>query len=44
MVISGLKDAVMISSSVLVTIGPFEVEDALTHHPAVKECAVVASP
>ncbi|MEJ9269384.1 acyl--CoA ligase, partial [Bacillus thuringiensis] len=25
-------------------IGPFEVEDALTKHPAVKECAVVASP
>jgi acyl-CoA synthetase (AMP-forming)/AMP-acid ligase II len=26
------------------TIGPFEVEDALTNHPAVKECAVVAKP
>lgn len=26
------------------TIGPFEVEDALTKHPAVQECAVVASP
>ena len=26
------------------TIGPFEVEDALVKHPAVKECAVVASP
>ncbi|MEJ9371722.1 AMP-binding enzyme, partial [Schinkia azotoformans] len=26
------------------TIGPFEVEDALVKHPAVKECAVVGSP
>ncbi|MBM0868219.1 acyl--CoA ligase, partial [Staphylococcus auricularis] len=26
------------------TIGPFEIEDSLTKHPSVKECAVVASP
>ncbi|MBM7133939.1 acyl--CoA ligase [Staphylococcus lugdunensis] len=38
----GRSDDIIISSGY--TIGPFEVEDALTHHPAVKECAVVASP
>ena len=38
----GRKDDIIISSGY--TIGPFEVEDALTNHPAVKECAVVASP
>lgn len=38
----GRKDDIIISSGY--TIGPFEVEDALTHHEAVKECAVVASP
>ena len=44
MAISGLKvaDDIIISSGY--TIGPFEVEDALTNHEAVKECAVVASP
>ena len=44
MVISGLKvaDDIIISSGY--TIGPFEVEDALTNHAPVKECAVVASP
>lgn len=38
----GRKDDIIISSGY--TIGPFEVEDSLTKHPAVKECAVVASP
>ncbi|WP_160723034.1 acyl-CoA synthetase [Bacillus sp. USDA818B3_A] len=38
----GRKDDVIISSGY--TIGPFEVEDALMKHKAVKECAVVASP
>ncbi|BBD88992.1 acyl-CoA synthetase MbcS [Staphylococcus caprae] len=38
----GRRDDIIISSGY--TIGPFEVEDALTNHPAVKECAVVASP
>jgi acetyl-CoA synthetase len=38
----GRADDVIISSGY--TIGPFEVEDALVKHPAVKECAVVASP
>lgn len=38
----GRGDDIIISSGY--TIGPFEVEDALTKHPAVKECAVVASP
>ncbi|KZE39804.1 acyl--CoA ligase [Bhargavaea cecembensis] len=38
----GRADDIIISSGY--TIGPFEVEDALTKHPAVKECAVVASP
>lgn len=38
----GRSDDVIISSGY--TIGPFEVEDALVKHPAVKECAVVASP
>ncbi|MEH7121531.1 AMP-binding protein [Neobacillus vireti] len=38
----GRKDDVIISSGY--TIGPFEVEDALMRHKAVKECAVVASP
>ncbi|WP_239253903.1 acyl-CoA synthetase [Listeria ilorinensis] len=38
----GRNDDIIISSGY--TIGPFEVEDALTHHPAVKEVAVVASP
>jgi acetyl-CoA synthetase len=38
----GRSDDIIISSGY--TIGPFEVEDALTKHPAVKECAVVASP
>lgn len=38
----GRNDDIIISSGY--TIGPFEVEDALTKHPAVKECAVVASP
>ncbi|MCM3397437.1 acyl--CoA ligase [Oceanobacillus profundus] len=38
----GRNDDIIVSSGY--TIGPFEVEDALTKHPAVKECAVVASP
>ncbi|MCU5745446.1 acyl--CoA ligase [Staphylococcus sp. SQ8-PEA] len=38
----GRNDDIIISSGY--TIGPFEVEDSLIKHPAVKECAVVASP
>lgn len=38
----GRSDDIIISSGY--TIGPFEVEDVLVTHPAVKECAVVASP
>jgi acetyl-CoA synthetase len=38
----GRDDDIIISSGY--TIGPFEVEDALVKHPAVKECAVVGSP
>lgn len=38
----GRKDDIIISSGY--TIGPFEVEDSLTKHEYVKECAVVASP
>ncbi|WP_391116425.1 acyl-CoA synthetase MbcS [Psychrobacillus sp. L3] len=38
----GRGDDIIISSGY--TIGPFEVEDALTKHPAVQECAVVGSP
>lgn len=38
----GRSDDIIISSGY--TIGPFEVEDALMKHSAVKECAVVASP
>ncbi|MBE3596706.1 MAG: AMP-binding protein [Hydrogenibacillus sp.] len=38
----GRGDDIIISAGY--TIGPFEVEDALVKHPAVKECAVVASP
>lgn len=38
----GRNDDIIISSGY--TIGPFEVEDALVKHPAVKECAVIASP
>ena len=38
----GRSDDIIISSGY--TIGPFEVEDALIKHPAVQECAVVASP
>ncbi|RSL30814.1 acyl--CoA ligase [Salibacterium salarium] len=38
----GRSDDIIVSSGY--TIGPFEVEDALNHHEAVKECAVVASP
>ncbi|MFC7441345.1 acyl-CoA synthetase [Laceyella putida] len=38
----GRADDIIISSGY--TIGPFEVEDALVKHPAVQECAVVASP
>lgn len=38
----GRGDDIIISSGY--TIGPFEVEDALVKHPAVKECAVVGSP
>ncbi|ARD47205.1 acyl-CoA synthetase MbcS [Sporosarcina sp. P33] len=38
----GRGDDIIISSGY--TIGPFEVEDALIKHPAVRECAVVASP
>ena len=33
----GRRDDIIISSGY--TIGPFEVEDALTNHPAVKRCA-----
>lgn len=38
----GRGDDIIISSGY--TIGPFEVEDALTKHPAVRESAVVGSP
>lgn len=38
----GRGDDIIISSGY--TIGPFEVEEALMKHAAVKECAVVASP
>lgn len=38
----GRSDDIIISSGY--TIGPFEVEDVLVKHAAVKECAVVASP
>lgn len=38
----GRGDDIIISSGY--TIGPFEVEDALTKHSAVQECAVVGSP
>ncbi|HLS66006.1 MAG TPA: acyl--CoA ligase [Pseudogracilibacillus sp.] len=38
----GRDDDIIISSGY--TIGPFEVEDVLTKHPLVQECAVVASP
>lgn len=38
----GRGDDIIISSGY--TIGPFEVEEALMRHSAVKECAVVASP
>ncbi|MBM7606838.1 acetyl-CoA synthetase [Lysinibacillus composti] len=38
----GRGDDIIVSSGY--TIGPFEVEDALVKHEAVKECAVVASP
>ncbi|SDK34793.1 acyl-CoA synthetase MbcS [Sediminibacillus albus] len=38
----GRSDDIIVSSGY--TIGPFEVEDALIKHKAVKECAVVASP
>lgn len=38
----GRSDDIIVSSGY--TIGPFEVEDVLVTHPAVKECAVVASP
>ena len=38
----GRGDDIIISSGY--TIGPFEVEEALIKHPAVRECAVVASP
>lgn len=38
----GRNDDIIVSSGY--TIGPFEVEDALVKHHAVKECAVVASP
>ena len=38
----GRSDDIIISSGY--TIGPFEVEDALNKHEAVKECAVVAAP
>ena len=38
----GRSDDIIISSGY--TIGPFEVEDALTKHPAVQECAVIGSP
>ena len=38
----GRGDDIIVSSGY--TIGPFEVEDALLQHAAVRECAVVASP
>lgn len=38
----GRGDDIIISSGY--TIGPFEVEDALTKHPLVQECAVIGSP
>jgi acetyl-CoA synthetase len=38
----GRSDDIIISSGY--TIGPFEVEDALVRHPAVKECAVISIP
>ncbi|RUS42423.1 acyl-CoA synthetase [Cohnella sp. AR92] len=38
----GRGDDIIISAGY--TIGPFEVEEALLRHPAVKECAAVASP
>lgn len=38
----GRDDDIIVSSGY--TIGPFEVEDVLTKHPAVQECAVVGSP
>lgn len=38
----GRDDDIIISSGY--TIGPFEVEEVLLKHPAVKDCAVVASP
>ncbi|KYP80529.1 acyl--CoA ligase [Ferroacidibacillus organovorans] len=38
----GRSDDMIISAGY--TIGPFEVEDALVSHPAVAECAAVASP
>ncbi|MBO8162170.1 MAG: acyl--CoA ligase [Brevibacillus sp.] len=38
----GRADDIIISGGY--TIGPFEVEDALVKHPAVAECAAVASP
>lgn len=38
----GRSDDIIISAGY--TIGPFEVEDALVSHPAVAECAAVASP
>ncbi|GGE19069.1 acyl--CoA ligase [Marinithermofilum abyssi] len=38
----GRSDDIIISAGY--TIGPFEVEDALVKHPAVQECAAVASP
>lgn len=38
----GRDDDIIISSGY--TIGPFEVEDVLVKHPAVKECAIVGSP
>ena len=38
----GRGDDIIVSSGY--TIGPFEVEDALLQHTAIRECAVVASP
>lgn len=38
----GRSDDIIVSSGY--TIGPFEVEDAIMKHSAVKECAVIASP
>lgn len=38
----GRSDDMIISSGY--TIGPFDVEDALIRHPAVQDCAVIASP